>query len=160
MTRLLKVIVKIYLSHMKSFLIYILAMIPFMSMAQKEYINPKSVGYSDATVVRGGRTIYVSGQVPVDAKGQTVGKGDFKAQTVQVFENIKSVLQQSGATFKDVVKVNTYVVNCTPQQVAIVREVRKNYLSQTQPPASTLVGVTSLVDPDFMIEIEVIAVVE
>jgi enamine deaminase RidA (YjgF/YER057c/UK114 family) len=145
---------------MKSFIIFLLAIIPFLSMAQKEYINPKPVGYSDAAIVRGGRTIYVSGQVPVDANGKTVGKGDFKAQTVQVFENLKSVLAKSGATFKDVVKINTYVVNCTPQQVAIVREVRKNYLSQTQPPASTLVGVTSLVDPDFMIEIEVIAVVE
>jgi enamine deaminase RidA (YjgF/YER057c/UK114 family) len=145
---------------MKSFIIILFTIVPFVSMAQKEYINPKPLGYSDATTVRGGKTIYVSGQVPLDAKGQIVGKGDFKAQTIQVFENIKSVLEKSGATFKDVVKVNTYVVNCTPQLVAIVREVRKNYLSQTQPPASTLVGVTSLVDPEFMIEIEVIAVVE
>ena len=130
-------------------------------MAQKkEFINPKSVGYSDATVVSGGRTIYISGQVPLNAAGAVVGKGDLKAQTIQVFENIQRVLAQAGATFADVVKVNTYIVNCQPKDVAVFREVRKSYFSTSQPPASTLVGVTSLVDPDFLIEIEVVAVIQ
>lgn len=129
-------------------------------MAQKnEFINPRPVGYSDATVVVGGKTIYISGQVPVNAGGTLVGKGDLRAQTIQVFENIQRLLAQAGASFADVVKVNIYVVNCQPKDVAVVREVRKSYLSANQPPASTLVGVTSLVDPDFLIEIEVVAVV-
>jgi len=130
------------------------------AMAQKEYVNPRPVGYSDAVIVTGGRTIHISGQVPVDAKGNLVGKGDFKAQTVQVFENLKVVLEKSGASFSDVVKINMYVVNCKPEHVAIIREVRKSYLEQKNPPASTLVGVTSLVDPEFMLEIELVAVVE
>lgn len=96
----------------------------------------------------------------MNAAGAVVGKGDLKAQTIQVFENIQRVLAQAGATFADVVKVNTYIVNCQPKDVAIFREVRKSYLSTSQPPASTLVGVTSLVDPDFLIEIEVVAVIQ
>ena len=127
---------------------------------KKEFINPKPVGYSDATVVSGGKTIYISGQVPLNTAGAVVGKGDLKTQAIQVFDNIQRVLTQAGATFADVVKVNTYIVDCQPKDVAIFREVRKSYLSTTQPPASTLVGVTSLVDPDFLIEIEVVAVIQ
>jgi enamine deaminase RidA (YjgF/YER057c/UK114 family) len=143
-----------------SFLFFCIA-ISVSAMAQKkEFINPKSLGYSDATVVSGGRTIYISGQVPLSAAGAVVAKGDLKAQTIQVFDNIQRVLTQAGATFADVVKVNTYIVNCQPKDVAVFREVRKSYLSTSQPPASTLVGVTSLVDPDFLIEIEVVAVIQ
>ncbi len=126
-------------------------------MAQKKNINPRPVGYSDAVTVSGGQTIYVSGQVPINEKGELVGKGDLKAQTIQVFENLKKVLAQAGATLEDVVKVNIYIVNCKPEDVATFRAVRKTYFVQ-DPPASTLVGVTSLVDLDFMIEMEVVAV--
>jgi reactive intermediate/imine deaminase len=126
-------------------------------MAQKKNISPRPVGYSDALTVSGGQTIYVSGQVPVNEKGEAVGKGDLKAQTIQVFENVKKVLAQANATLEDVVKVNIYIVNCKPEDVATFRAVRKTYFAQN-PPASTLVGVTSLVDPDFLIEIEVVAV--
>ncbi len=129
-------------------------------MAQKQFVNPKPVGYSDAVITTGGKAIYVSGQVPVNTEGKVVGKGDLKTQTVQVFDNIAKVLRESGADFSNVIKINTYIVNCQPQDVAVVREVRKSYLSQKEPPASTLVGVTSLVDPDYLIEIEVIAVVD
>jgi enamine deaminase RidA (YjgF/YER057c/UK114 family) len=140
--------------------LFLFTIVSFSAMAQKnEFINPRPVGYSDATAVVGGKTIYVSGQVPVNASGTLVGKGDLRAQTIQVFENIQRLLAQAGAGFTDVVKVNIYVVNCQPKDVAVVREVRKSYLSANQPPASTLVGVTSLVDPDFLVEIEVVAVV-
>lgn len=126
-------------------------------MAQKKNINPRPVGYSDAVTVSGGQTTYVSGQVPVNEKGEPVGIGDLKAQTIQVFENLKKVLAQSGATLEDVVKVNIHIVNCKPEDVATFRAVRKTYFVK-DPPASTLVGVTSLVDPDFLIEIEVVVV--
>lgn len=146
---------------MRTFLVLILVSANFKSMSQtKVFINPRPVGYSDAVVVGGGKSIYISGQVPLNEKNEVVGKGNLKVQTVQVFENIKKLLNEAGATFANVVKVNTYVVNCKPADVAIVREIRKSYLSEKQPPASTLVGVTSLVDPDFLIEIEVIAVVD
>lgn len=146
---------------MRAFLVLILVSASFKSMSQtKVFINPRPVGYSDAVVVGGGKSIYISGQVPLNEKNEVVGKGNLKAQTIQVFENIKKLLNEAGATFANVVKVNTYVVNCKPADVAIVREIRKSYLAEKQPPASTLVGVTSLVDPDFLIEIEVVAFIE
>jgi enamine deaminase RidA (YjgF/YER057c/UK114 family) len=89
-----------------------------------------------------------------------VGTGDFRAQVIQVFENLKTALTAAGATFNDVVKMNTYVVNYQPADVAVIREVRKNYLSPTHPPASTLVGVQALVNPDYRIEIEAVAVIQ
>lgn len=127
------------------------------------FINPFPIqppGYTHVVVVTAGKTIYISGQVPVNAKGETVGAGDFRAQVMQVFENLKTALTAAGASFNDVVKMNTYVVNYQPADVAVIREVRKNYLSATHPPASTLVGVQALVNPDFRIEIEAVAVIQ
>ena len=132
--------------------------------AQKEFINPfpnKPTGYTHVVVVNGpGKTIYISGQVALNAQGEVVGKGDLQVQTVQVYENLKTALQAAGATFNDVVKLNTYIVNYKPEQVAIVRSVRSNYISKENPPASTLIGVQALVNPDFLIEIEAIAVLK
>lgn len=130
---------------------------------QKQFINPFPIvppGYTHVVVVTVGKTIYISGQVPVNEKGETVGTGDFRAQVIQVFENLKTALTAAGATFNDVVKMNTYVVNYQPADVAVIREVRKNYLSPTHPPASTLVGVQALVNPDYRIEIEAVAVIQ
>lgn len=144
---------------MKSLIPFIIILLSTATMAQqKDFVNPRTLGYSDAVSVNHGKTIYVSGQVALNEAGQLVGKNDLKAQTIQVFENLKRVLTQAGATFQDVVKVNIYIVNCKPEDVALFRELRKQYFSATQPPASTLVGVTSLVNPDFLIEIEVVAV--
>ena len=76
---------------------------------QIQRINPtglfKSPNYSQVVAVQGGRTIYVSGQVSVNAQGDIVGKGDFRAQTKQVHENLKTALAAVGATFDDVVKL-------------------------------------------------------
>jgi enamine deaminase RidA (YjgF/YER057c/UK114 family) len=127
-----------------------------------QYINPFPIvppGYTHVVVVHEGKTVYVSGQVPVNDKGETVGKGDFRAQVVQVYENLKTALTAAGASFSDVVKMNTYVVNYQPADVAVIREVRRNYLPAANPPASTLVGVQALVNPDFRIEIEAVAVI-
>jgi enamine deaminase RidA (YjgF/YER057c/UK114 family) len=115
-------------------------------------------GYANVGVVSGGRTVYVSGQIAFDAKNQVVGKGDLRAQAVQVFENVKASLAAAGATFKDVVKINTYVVNLVPESTAIVREVRSQYFAGHRP-TSTMVGVAGLVHPDLLIEVEVVAVV-
>ena len=68
-------------------------------------------------------------------------------------------MAQAGANFENVVKVNAYIVNFKPEDVAVFRAVRKTYFLK-DPPTSTLVGVTSLVDPHFLIEIEVVAVVK
>jgi enamine deaminase RidA (YjgF/YER057c/UK114 family) len=129
----------------------------------KEYINPPTLnptnGFTHVVTATGGKTIYVSGQVSVNAKAEVVGKGDFRAQVEHTFENLKAALAAAGASFKDVVKVTYFVVGLTAEMVPHVREVRAKYLDPTRPPASSLVGVAALVVPDWLIEIEVIAVV-
>lgn len=130
----------------------------------KQYISPPTLnptnGFSHAVTATGGKTIYVSGQVSVNEKAEVVGKGDFRAQVEHTFENLTAALAAAGATFKDVIKVTYFVVGLTPELVAHVREVRRKYLDPDHPPASTLVGVAALVVPDWLIEIEVIAVVD
>ncbi len=121
-------------------------------------LNPTN-GWTHAITVTGGRTIYVSGQVAVNERNEVIGKGDLKAQTVQVFENLKHALTAAGATFGDVVKSSLFVVGLKSEHVPIIREVRARYFSKEHPPVSTLVGVEALVGPDWLIEIEVMAVV-
>ena len=116
----------------------------------------KPTGYTHVVEVNRGRTIYIAGQVAFDASGSLVGKGDFAAQTRQVMENLKAELTAAGATFDNVVKVNTYVTDMS--QLPKLREIRASYFG-TNPPASTLVQVVGLALPDLMIEIEAIAVV-
>lgn len=137
---------------------------PEKSKLKKGYVKPPDVfpptGYSHAIAVSGGRTIYVAGQIALNEKGELVGRGDVRTQTVQVFENIKRVLAASGATFADVVKISYYVKNFDPKVLPAIREVRDSFLPKNQPPpASTLVGVQNLFRDDILIEIECVAVV-
>jgi len=134
------------------------------SSVVKEHKNPQGLavprGYSHTVTVSGGRTIYVSGQVALNAQGEIVGKGDLRAQMHQALENLRLALAGSGASFKDIVKWNTYVVGFKPDQLTILREVRAEILKDVTPPASTFIGVQALAIPDFLIEIEAIAVVD
>lgn len=128
-----------------------------------EFLNPASLcptfGWTHVVSVTGGKTIYISGQVGINEKGEVVGKGDLKRQTEQAFENVRLALAAVGGTFKDVVKTNLYVVGFRPEHIAIIREVRSRYVWAEHPPSSTLVGVSALVGPDWLIEIEAVAVV-
>ena len=128
-----------------------------------EFLNPPTLcptfGWTHVVSIQGGKTIHVSGQVAVDERGQVVGRGDMKAQTERAFENIRLALAAVGATFEHVVKTNLYVVGLKPEYVPIIREVRSRYVSAAHPPVSTLVGVSALVGPDWLIEIEATAVV-
>lgn len=125
-----------------------------------ERMNPQGLstptGYSHIVSARGGRTVYIAGQVALDAQGRVVGAGDLAAQTRQVFANLDIALKAAGATFANVVKTNYYLRDAT--QVAVIREIRSKYFTK-ELPASTLVEVPRLANPDFLIEIEVIAVV-
>ena len=125
-----------------------------------ERINPQGLstptGYSHVVSTRGGKTVYIAGQVAFDARGQLVGKGDLAAQTKQVFDNLAIALKAAGATFTNVVKTNYYMRDAS--QVAVVREIRSKYFTG-ELPASTLVEVPRLANADFLIEIEVVAVV-
>jgi enamine deaminase RidA (YjgF/YER057c/UK114 family) len=129
----------------------------------KQHINPDGVNkpktYSQVVKVNGGTMIFTSGIVADDTNGIIIGKGDLKAQVKQAFENLKIVLAAAGAEFKDVVKMTYYVVNYKPEQIPMIREVRANYLPTENPPASTLVGVAALFNPDVLIEIEAVAVI-
>jgi enamine deaminase RidA (YjgF/YER057c/UK114 family) len=130
---------------------------------QTTFINPSELcpttGWTHVAAVAGGKTIYISGQVSVNERGEVVGRGDLRAQTRQDFENIRLALAAAGATFQDVVKTNLYVVGLKPEHVPVIREVRSQYVRADHPPVSTLVGISALVSPDWLIEIEAVAVV-
>jgi reactive intermediate/imine deaminase len=123
-------------------------------------INPSKLskpnGYSHIVVAPPGEVIYLSGQVALDENGKVVGTGDIQAQTKQVFENLKSALTASGASFANLVKINFYLTDVT--QIQKVRDVRDQYI-QEEPPASTLVEVKALARPELMIEVDGIAVI-
>lgn len=128
-----------------------------------EFLNPPSLcptfGWTHVVTVSGGKTVYISGQVGINEKGDVVGKGDLKRQTEQAFENIRLALAAAGATYQHVVKTNLYVVGLRLEHVPIIREVRSRYVWAEHPPSSTLVGVSALVGPDWLIEIEAMAVI-
>jgi 2-iminobutanoate/2-iminopropanoate deaminase len=111
--------------------------------------------FSAGVKVRAGQLIFVSGQVARNAAGETVGRGDIRAQTRQALENVKAVLEAAGATMDDIVKVTVFVTDV--RHLAAIHEVRAEYFRKDYP-ASTLVEVKSLVSPELMIEIEAIAV--
>jgi reactive intermediate/imine deaminase len=117
-----------------------------------------SVGYSQAVTVMSGRLVYVAGQVAMDPSGKLIGPGDFRAQTAQIFENLKAALTASGASFDNVVKLNSYFVDI--KQAPVFREVRDKYIDVTHPPVSTAVEVRRLVREEWLLEVEAIAVVQ
>lgn len=131
-------------------------------MAPSRFINPDSLskppGYTQVVEVFGPRrTIYVAGQLGLDRNGELVGApGDFRAQAVQAFENLKLALEAAGAGFQHVVKVNNYLVDMA--QLSTLRDVRRAYLGGTEPPASTTVAVQGLAREGALYEIDAVAV--
>ena len=129
----------------------------------KQFVNPAALGapprfYSHAVSIAGpAKLVYVSGQVSWGADGKVVGAGDMRAQCEQVFKNLSNVLRAAGAGWNDVIKMNGYMVGINAENVAAYREVRSGYLKAKQLPASRLVGVTSLVQPELLLEVEVVA---
>ncbi len=127
-----------------------------------QHIHPpgiaKSPAYTHVVKARPGTVVWISGQVAQNEKGEVVGKGDLKAQLNQVWSNLNLALKAAGATFQDVVKINSYVVNYQPSMRNDLREARARFMGPGEPPASTLVGVQSLASEDYLVEIEVTAV--
>ncbi len=143
------------------FTLVLLGSLPLV--AQTEFINPKGLaaphGYTHVVTTKSGKMVFISGQVAMDAQGHLVGKGDLRAQTKQVFENLKTALAAAGATFDDVVKITWYVKGYNPQLLPILRDVRDEYVKKEAPPTSTLVGVTSLFQDDYLLEVDAVAVI-
>jgi enamine deaminase RidA (YjgF/YER057c/UK114 family) len=129
--------------------------------AQTQFLKPEGiapgVGYTHVVVTSPGKLVFIAGQVARDKQGNLVGKGDLRAQTAQVFENLKTALAAAGATFNDVVKINWYVRDYKPESLNALREVRAMYVNKDNPPASTLIGVAALAQEDYLIEVEAVA---
>lgn len=132
---------------------------------KKEILNPPALGtpprfYSHAVSIEGpAKLVYVSGQVSVDEAGKVVGAGDMRAQAEQVFKNLTAILRAAGAGWDDVIKMTGFMVGLDAANVAAYREGRSGYFKVKRPPASTLVGVTRLVQPEWLLEVEVVAAV-
>jgi enamine deaminase RidA (YjgF/YER057c/UK114 family) len=124
----------------------------------KQHLNPANMhtptGYSH--VVKAGDTIYIAGQVPVAPDGSIVGVDNPAAQAEQIYQNLQTALASVGASVRDVVKTTTYIVN--PDSIDAVREARTRYFGEN-PPTSTLLVISRLARPEFLIEIEAIAYV-
>jgi 2-iminobutanoate/2-iminopropanoate deaminase len=113
--------------------------------------------YSHVVTVNGpGKTIYVAGQLARDAEGNIVGPGDMRAQMEQTFKNLEACLKAAGAGWADVVKTNTFVTNYA--EFAKCSDVRMRYIGVASP-TSTTIEIKGLAQPEAMVEIELIAVV-
>lgn len=126
--------------------------------ANLRFMNPETIakpgGYSHVVEVTGpGRIVYIAGQLGLKPDGKIAG--DFRAQAMQAFENLKNALAAVGATFNDVVKLNNYLIDI-PTNISIYREVRDKYVNTSKPPASTTIGVPALAREGALFEVEAI----
>jgi enamine deaminase RidA (YjgF/YER057c/UK114 family) len=132
-------------------------------MGKLEHPHPKGLvsnaGFSQVVVASGSRTIYTAGQVSIDERGASVAAGDLAEQTAQSMRNVGLALTAAGASYSDIVKITTYVVNYKPEHRAIIGKARAPFFASGTPPASTLVGVAALAQSEWLVEIEAIAVV-
>jgi len=133
---------------------------PFRIFNPETMAKP-TAGYSQLAEVTGGKLVYIAGQVATDRAGNLGGKDDFRAQVQQVFENLKAAVEASGGDFRDVIKLNYYCAESVdPGLVSTVREIRDKYVNTANPPVSTFVVVKRLVRPEWMIEVDAVAVVK
>ena len=128
-----------------------------------QYRNPdtlnKNPAFTNVIIVTGSvKTVYVGGQDAIDASGTIIGKGDIKAQTEQVLKNIQTALSAGGAQLEHVIKCNLYVVQGQPLQAGfeVFQQVWGN---RPNPPAITMAFVAGLANPNFLVEMDAIAVV-
>ncbi len=127
----------------------------------REIIQPRGVWDPRprfAQVTKIGNQVYIAGQTAMDEKGNVIGKGDIEAQTRQVFENLQKCLEAAGAGFDQVVKLNIFSTNLDAH-LATIANFRKKYFPR-EPVASTTVQIPRLVHPDWLLEIEAIAILE
>jgi enamine deaminase RidA (YjgF/YER057c/UK114 family) len=117
-------------------------------------------GFSHAIKSKGSTTIYCAGQVAWDKDKNLVGGNDVGAQARQALSNLKTVLAEAGASVADVVRMHTFVVNHTPDYLEPVGMALAEFYGETIPAANTWIGVPCLAMPEFLIEIEVIAVID
>lgn len=133
------------------------------TMGKKRAYNPPTLPdpsgrYSHIVKVSARNLLFIAGQVAFDKDGNIVGKGDFRAQVEQVFLNLKAALEAGGASFDDLVKINIYTTDIK-QYREVGTDIRNKYITK-EPPASTLLEISSLAHPDLLLEVEGIAVID
>ena len=124
---------------------------------------PKPDAYRQLSVATGSRTVYLSGQVARDSAGEPVGAGDLAAQVEQAYANVATALDAVGGSFGDVAKLTVYVVDWAPEKMGdlmtgAVRVAERLGIDPVRP--ITLIGVTALGEPDMLVEVEAIAVLD
>lgn len=124
---------------------------------------PKPDGYRQLSIATGTRTVYLSGQVARDAEGRPVGPGDLAAQAEQCYLNIGTALAAVGGSFADVAKLTVHVVDWTPDKMGplvegATRAAEKLGFDPVKP--ITLLGVAALGEPDLLVEVEAVAVLD
>ncbi len=129
-------------------------------MPEVTYMNPGGIADPSPSgftaVVKAGNTVYIAGMVAQDENGNVVGEGDAEAQTRQIWRNIGVAVQAAGGNLADIVKTTTYVTGI--EHGAAVRRVRGELFPEN-PPTSTLLVVSELANPAYVVEIESIAVI-
>lgn len=130
----------------------------------KEIIKPSNVfdskkkwGYHQA--IKAGNTIYLAGQVALDENGGIVGKGDFEAQHRQCLENIRRILEAAGAKMSDIVWILWFIKDMEDGSKLRTLPAYREYFIDNDPPG-TCVQISALGTPEFMLEVQVIAVIE
>lgn len=112
--------------------------------------------FSQATSIHArGKLVFISGMTAHRANGSIAGIGDVEAQTRQVYENLTAAVEAAGGELQDIVRVDVYVRNI--EHFSVIHEVRSAYFSEPLP-ASTMVEVSKMVSPDYLVEISAIAV--
>lgn len=131
----------------------------------KQRINPPELGstsqfgFSQLVATRGGTTVYLAGQVGWDAQGHIV-TGGFAGQLEQTFKNIETALKAAGGNLHDVVSMRIYTTEAGQEDTTLIREALRHHFGPDHAPATTWLGVRALANPEFLIEIEAIAVIE
>ncbi|NLG73741.1 MAG: RidA family protein [Chloroflexi bacterium] len=132
----------------------------------KEHLNPPQLfpslqyGFSQGVTASGGKTVYLSGQVAWDQNQQLVGPGDLHAQARQALRNVSIALQAAGGDLADVVSMRIYIVQEKMGESRAITKALQEFFPGGTPPATTWIGVPSLANRDFLVEIEAIAVIE
>ena len=128
-----------------------------------ELINPEDLptpeAYTHVVVATGARLVFVAGQEPEDERGNLVGAGDLALQARQVFANVGRALAAAGARPDQVTKITIFVVGYRRERLKVIDEARAALFGEHKP-ADTLVGVEALSRPEFLIEVEAVAVTE
>ncbi|RSM81078.1 enamine deaminase RidA [Amycolatopsis sp. WAC 01375] len=124
---------------------------------------PEIPAYRQVSIATGSKLVFIAGQVSWDADGAVVGEGDLAAQVEQCYLNIGTALAAAGATFDDVAKMTVYVVDWTPDKLALFLEGVDRAaakLGGTPVPPGTLIGVAALDVPEHLVEVEATAVID